>query len=1468
KKDTVSIIQSSDIDIFGDEADEISLETSERVRIIGGFGNSTTATSGMKVNVASSSDIDIFGTSKKDTVSIIQSSDIEIFGDDGDDDISIQDANIAEIAGDAGMDAITILGGNGVVAFGGVGKDLFIVDASGVGPGTSIITVGGDDDDRTTVKNSVGFVGYGNTGVDTFLFEGGEIVVGVGGSGNDLFTISGGLGVYASGGRDDDEFDLDGGTEVVASGGLGGDTIRSKDAIVDGVGLGGEGDDTLTGDFAIGGFLGGDGGKDTITLRSGSQVRVSGGAGNDTIRNQSPGDSNEFFGGAGDDRIEMNAGLDGRAFGGVGVDTINMTAGTNNFGIGGEGADVMAVTGGSGNRGYGESGNDSLTISGSTTENATASGGSGNDTLTVVSGQGVHLFGESGSDTIIVRGGTEVYASAGIGDDTLLAEGGNPELYGDDGDDTYRFTAATPPDVRARELLILPKDNLEVPVRGSDTIDLSAYSSATLNLSLPGWNGDINVGRQLVGGGLALTLFGSFENVIGTAGNDILTGSNRNNILRGAGGDDIITGLAGDDTLEGGTGNDSLTGGTGDDTYVWDGSTLNVGNDTVTELNGQGRDTLDFVAFEQGLVLDLNKTTSQALGTGNLTLQSTIGDPAAIEIVLTTKFNDVVIGNDEANRFDFRGGKDWVDGRAGDDIYTVSGANLGLLSFIEAPDTDADVLDFSGLDAPLTLDLGTGYYTLPGVLSLQLLDGIIGTGGGLPVGDGYGYYFQPSMSSLQKTGFENLVGTSFADTLTGNDRDNTISGAGSSDTIRGGLGDDSLVGGLTQVVYLDYTTYPGGNGPDHFYFPSERAAILNRLHEMFEGLDYRFTESRTQAESWTAASGGAYVTLVVNDGPGGGIGGEANEIDFRNLNRRNRGSINVGAILQGEPDSDLEPSSKNFVALTSTIMAHELGHMAGLRHADAFGPIGFGPANQSIADRYLPVYSGLVYGYESGRHIMASPASVGSTIVQAMGPVYFGARESIKLAFNEVGSVVKERNTLPNSHRSFHTAESLGTLPLLPVPNLAPSNAYYAGRTFLVQAQTVVGQLNIADETDIYQFEGKANQILNMELISASLNPRRGEAFDGVLSLYNSQGKLLVTNDDEWEGTRDASILDYRLYESGTYFVTVSEFDYPDVGAQSQGRYELFITQFQAASDSEMVISAPGDILLLGEGTDSAIGSSANDIIRVMAPSIHVNVDGRGGYDVLDLTREPGTPQTSSRIEALRMMNTEPTGMTPIFNVQILEGELFEWDSSTNFTDADLGDGDRLFYTITSNDSNTVASIDSTSGAWSVRPTREGTYTFQVTATDTAGASAIVPYTLTVENVAPWVEIEPIPYPALQGVEHIIRGYVRDAVFEPWTMTMLDPNTNEFVPVPVAADGSFRLAVTPLRSPSESYIFRPNDGGLVNNIGFLFYELPVDDDPTQVEAVFTPSVVFQGQDTVLDMSNLIDPFVDDINSVR
>src|SRR5258707_1296629 len=81
-------------------------------------------------------------------------------------------------------------------------------------------------------------------------------------------------------------------------------------------------------------------------------------------------------------------------------------------------------------------------------------------------------------------------------------------------------------------------------------------------------------------------------------------------------------------------------------------------------------------------------------------------------------------------------------------------------------------------------------------------------------------------------------------------------------------------------------------------------------------------------------------TLFFNNAPAGGEpGGLSSELDFRNLNRASTAAIDVNGLLGGPG----EPAavSANFVAMSATIGAHELGHQMGLLHIDSFGPIGF-----------------------------------------------------------------------------------------------------------------------------------------------------------------------------------------------------------------------------------------------------------------------------------------------------------------------------------------------------------------------------------------------------------------------------------------------------------------------------------------------------------------------------------------------
>jgi hypothetical protein len=81
----------------------------------------------------------------------------------------------------------------------------------------------------------------------------------------------------------------------------------------------------------------------------------------------------------------------------------------------------------------------------------------------------------------------------------------------------------------------------------------------------------------------------------------------------------------------------------------------------------------------------------------------------------------------------------------------------------------------------------------------------------------------------------------------------------------------------------------------------------------------------------------------------------------------------------------------------------------------------------------------------------------------------------------------------------------------------------------------VEGAISQNQDVDVFRFEGKAGQVVVIEVLAA----RRGSALDSILLLHDADGKLIASNDDH-AGSTD-SLLEIKLPRTGAYFVTVMD---------------------------------------------------------------------------------------------------------------------------------------------------------------------------------------------------------------------------------------------------------------------------------------------------------------------------------------
>jgi Ca2+-binding RTX toxin-like protein len=412
---------------------------------------------------------------------------------------------------------------------------------------------------------------------------------------------------------------------------------------------------------------------------------------------------------------------------------------------------------------------------------------------------GVNL--EDTNDDVLTGGNIIDALSGGDGDDIIEGKGGADVLSGGDGIDTLSYET----------------------------------SPAAVNVNLtPGLLGliSLNSGGDATGDLASI----GFENVVGSAFADTLTGDNTANSLIGLAGDDTLNGGAGNDVLVGGAGNDRMDGGTGVDTanYV-DSSTAIIadltagtgtnpagtehdtligienltgsrfadtltgdagdnalvggaGDDTIT--GGAGKDVIDGgTGSDRASYAASNAAVTISLTAGTASGGHATGDVLThIESLTGSAFNDKLSGDDGTNVLSGGAGNDTIFAAGGDDfLYGGTGADM-----IDAGNGQ-DTVHYVGSSAGVTVNLTTNVNT-----------------GGEAEGD--------TLFNV-----ENVVGSSFADNLTGDTRDNSLSGVAGNDILNGASGDDTLFGGAGADVLN------GGTGLDAASYEFSASAVTVSL---------------------------------------------------------------------------------------------------------------------------------------------------------------------------------------------------------------------------------------------------------------------------------------------------------------------------------------------------------------------------------------------------------------------------------------------------------------------------------------------------------------------------------------------------------------------------------------------------------------------------------------------------------------
>jgi Ca2+-binding RTX toxin-like protein len=640
----------------------------------------------------------------------------------------------------------------------------------------------GDDTSGTASDNAANILIGGNFndqliglgGADTLDAGDGDDLVN-GGLGND--NLDGGVGVDFADFRDAGGSVTVNLTTEVSSGASGADELANFEGI-----LGSEFNDTLTGANLVDNALYGMGGDDLLRQKTGA----------DTLD-----------GGEGTDRLGFNTGVAYGAGVGVTVDLASGASDADNSSVANAVATLVSIE-----TVIGTVGDDSFfggdvthepdTLGHGVTE--TFQPGGGNDAVTGATGNGVKTRVDyaafSSAMTIDLGAGTSTGSEIGTDSlvrvDQVFAGNGNDSLNGGSQErsgaggffESFRGNAG----------------NDTIDGVGTDTVvgsagsDAANYANSTLAVIANLGTASIVVGLDTVLGGTARDGFGftdtllNIDQIEGSANNDTLVGGAGNHRLIGGAGNDYLAGAAAGveasyetalsavtASLASGTASDGqggsdvlvgitdLRGGDFDDTLTGDANANRIigdpGDDTIN-----GGDGIDFANYSStplanGGINAFIENGSGSVGDGFGTTDTL----SNIEGLIGTHSDDTLAGGAGDQWFVGRGGGDNIDG----------GADSDWVSYVNDP---ADVA--VDLDAGTATDGWGGIWALGGTDTLAGIENVEGSA------------FDDTITG--NTDANQVLGRDGADSLDGGDGHDTLMGGGGNDTLLGGLGDDVL----------------------------------------------------------------------------------------------------------------------------------------------------------------------------------------------------------------------------------------------------------------------------------------------------------------------------------------------------------------------------------------------------------------------------------------------------------------------------------------------------------------------------------------------------------------------------------------------------------------------------------------------------------------------------------------------------